>query len=390
MGKAALQYVLRRPYQIQAEPVTDRGIISYTMIGTQVMPLLMTISPARSPILGPHYAANLSSDVLDHPVFGRNLRVGTRASPLALVQTRSFMAQLGEAFPFLELFGTLCEQEISTRGDRDQVRRLAEIGGKGLFSKEIHEALRAGEIDFAVHSLKDLETFLPDDLVLGCTLPREDPRDVLVLRDRDRGDIRSDPLDALPHGALIGCASVRRKAQLLARRPDLRFCLIRGNVQTRLAKLEQGACDATLLALAGLNRLGMSARADVIFEPEDMLPACAQGIIGVTLRRRDRDLNVLIPAIEDGATRIAATAERALLAGLDGSCRTPIGGFAAITGETVTLHGLIASEDGGFMLRRSLSGHVNEALLLGEELAAILRRDTPTAIFDRLIGQPSW
>ncbi len=360
------------------------------MIHGQVMPLRMTISPARSPMLTPHFAADLSSDVLGHPVFGRDLRVGTRASPLALVQTRSFMARLGEVFPFLELFGTLREQEISTRGDRDQVRRLAEIGGKGLFSKEIHQALRAGDIDFAVHSLKDLETFLPDDLVLGCTLTREDPRDALVLRDRDRVGIGSDPLDALPYGALIGCASVRRQAQLLARRPDLRFCLIRGNVQTRLAKLEAGACDATFLALAGLNRLGLGARADVIFEPEEMLPACGQGIVGITLRRRDAHLLSLMPAIEDRSSRFAATAERALLEGLDGSCRTPIGGFARIDNGQLVLHGLIASEDGAFVLRRSLAGAPAEGARMGGELARMLKRDTPSAIFERLIGQPGW
>ena len=350
----------------------------------------MTISPAPFPILEPSQAATLPSEVLRHPVFGKDLRVGTRASPLALVQTRSFMAQLGEAFPFLEIFGSVKEHPISTRGDRDQARRLAEIGGKGLFSREIHEALRAGDIDFAVHSLKDLETFLPDDLMLGCVLRREDPRDGLVLRQRDAVRSGGDPLDCLPKGALIGCASVRRQAQLLARRPDLRFCLIRGNVQTRLAKLEAGACDATFLALAGMKRLGMGARVDVIFEPDDMLPACGQGIIGITLRRRDAGARALMPALEDRTARYAATAERALLAGLDGSCRTPVGGYATIAGQVLTLHGLVASEDGSFMLRRSLKGSVDEAAFLGTELAGILRRDTPARIFDALIGQPGW
>ncbi|GEL02674.1 hydroxymethylbilane synthase [Swaminathania salitolerans] len=350
----------------------------------------MTISPARSPIHDLHGATTLSPDVLGHPLFGQTLRIGTRASPLALVQTRSFMAQLGERFPFLELFGGLREQRISTKGDRDQIRRLAEIGGKGLFSKEIHQALRAGEIDFAVHSLKDLETFLPNDLVLGCVLRREDPRDALVLRDRASLRPGGDPLDALPAGAVIGCASIRRQAQLLARRPDLRFCLIRGNVQTRLAKLEAGACDATFLALAGLNRLGLGARADVIFEPEDMLPACGQGMIGITLRRSDAGLLSLMPAIEDRESRLAARAERALLEGLDGSCRTPVGGFARIVKGELVLHGLIAAEDGSFVLRRSLSGAPEEGAGLGAELAAILRRDTPPDLFARLIGQPGW
>lgn len=350
----------------------------------------MTISPARLLMLDPHFAAALPSAVLAHPVFGRDLRVGTRGSPLALVQTRGFMAQLGEAFPFLEIFGSIRAEEISTRGDRDQSRRLAEIGGKGLFSKEIHEALRAGKIDFAVHSLKDLETFLPDDLILGCTLQREDPRDALVLRDRQAVQPGGDPLAALPKGAVIGCASIRRQAQLLARRPDLRFCLIRGNVQTRLNKLEAGECDATFLALAGLNRLGMGGRADVIFEPEAMLPACGQGIIGITLRRADDGLQALMPALEDRATRHAAMAERALLEGLDGSCRTPIGGYASVAQGRLTLHGLIASDDGSFVLRRSISGAAEEGSALGTELATMLRRDTPKEVFDRLIGQPGW
>jgi len=350
----------------------------------------MTISPALALKLNPHLAATLPSALFTHPVFGRDLRVGTRGSPLALVQTRSFMAQLGQAYPFLEIFGSIKAQEILTRGDRDQSRRLAEIGGKGLFSKEIHEALRAGRIDFAVHSLKDLETFLPDDLLLGCTLRREDPRDALVLRDRDGLCPGGDPLSALRKGAIIGCASIRRQAQLLARRPDLRFRLIRGNVQTRLRKLEAGECDATFLALAGLNRLGLGDRADVVFEPEAMLPACGQGIIGITLRRKDDGLLALMPALEDRMTRHAAMAERALLEGLDGSCRTPIGGYASVGEGRLTLHGLIASEDGSFVLRRSLTASPEEASAMGAELAAIMRRDTPREIFDRLIGQPGW
>ena len=350
----------------------------------------MTLTLARPLSIDPIAAAALPRELLQHPAFGRTLRIGTRASPLALVQSRSFMAQLGAAYPFLEIFGSLQECPISTRGDRDQVRRLADIGGKGLFSKEIHESLRAGVIDFAVHSLKDLETFLPDDLVLDCTLRREDPRDALVLRDRDAVVAGGDALDCLPKGAVIGCASIRRQAQLLARRPDLRFCLIRGNVQTRLRKLEEGACDATFLALAGLNRLGLGSRADVVFEPETMLPACGQGIIGITLRRRDTGLRGLLAGIEDTATRIAATAERALLEALDGSCRTPIGGFARMEKGRLILHGLIASEDGACVVRRRIEGQPGEAAALGAEMAAMLRRDTPEAVFDRLIGQPGW
>ncbi|WP_243444036.1 hydroxymethylbilane synthase [Asaia prunellae] len=349
----------------------------------------MTLSLARPQSIAP-YAVSLSPEFLHHPAFGQALRVGTRASPLALVQARSFMTQLSLAHPFIELFGSLCETPISTRGDRDQVRRLADIGGKGLFSKEIHESLRAGTIDFAVHSLKDLETFLPDDLVLDCTLEREDPRDALVLRNRDAVAQTGEPLDCLPKGAVIGCASVRRQAQLLARRPDLRFCLIRGNVQTRLRKLEEGACDATFLALAGLKRLGLADRADVIFDPEEMLPACGQGIIGITLRRRDTGLRALVKTIADSTTHLAAIAERTLLETLDGSCRTPIGGFARIENGDLVLHGLIAAEDGSVLVRRKIKGSPADAARLGVEMGVMLRRDTPSAVFERVIGQPGW
>ncbi|MBS1061711.1 hydroxymethylbilane synthase [Gluconobacter wancherniae] len=309
------------------------------------------------------------------------LRVGTRASPLALVQTRNFLTRLTRFCPVLRDMGAFQEHQISTEGDRNLVQRLAEIGGKGLFSKEIHEALSAGRIDFAVHSLKDLETNLPPGLVLACTLKREDARDALILRDRTVKLDPADPYACLPEGALVGCASVRRQAQLLNRRPDLRFCLLRGNVQTRLDKLRAGACDATLLALAGLRRLGMEDRVDVVIDPSQMLPASGQGIVGVTVREIDIDLRELLSAIEDPEARAVATAERALLAELDGSCRTPIGGYARMDGSELHLSGLVASEDGKFLLRREIRGAPLDAARMGYELAVELRRDTPEAIF---------
>ncbi|GAA4504240.1 hydroxymethylbilane synthase [Gluconacetobacter tumulicola] len=317
------------------------------------------------------------------------LRVGTRASPLALVQTRAFLTMLTRFCPVLRDMGAFQEHQINTTGDQVQNRRLAEIGGKGLFAKEIHDALSDGRIDFAVHSLKDLETTLPSGLVLACTLRREDARDVLILRPGEgRPEVDpAAPFDALPRGALVGCASVRRQAQMLHERPDLRFGLLRGNVQTRLDKLAAGQCDATLLALAGLRRLGMGDRADIILDPEIMVPAAGQGIVGVTVRESDIELRELLAAIEDYEARAVSTAERALLAELDGSCRTPIGGYARLIddaqgGEPVLrLTGLVAREDGSFLLRRVVTGAPTDAERMGRELGHSLRADSPADIF---------
>ncbi|GBQ96884.1 porphobilinogen deaminase [Acetobacter nitrogenifigens DSM 23921 = NBRC 105050] len=315
------------------------------------------------------------------------LRVGTRGSPLALWQTRAFLTRLTRFCPVLRDMNAFQEHQINTTGDQVQNRALAEIGGKGLFAKEIHEALQDGRIDFAVHSLKDLETTLPDGLVLACTMRREDARDALILGPGLTPADPNDPYSALPHGALIGCASVRRQAQMLHVRPDLRFGLLRGNVQTRLDKLAARQCDATLLALAGLRRLGMEDRASVVLEPDVMVPSAGQGIVGVTVRESDIELRELLAAIEDYEARAVSTAERALLAELDGSCRTPIGGFARLlpapAGGKATLHltGLVASEDGTFLLRRETSGAPADAERLGRELARSLRVDSPAHIF---------
>ncbi|AZV39710.1 hydroxymethylbilane synthase [Komagataeibacter xylinus] len=315
------------------------------------------------------------------------LKVGTRASPLALVQTRAFLTVLTRFCPVLRDMGAFQEHQISTTGDQVLNRKLAEIGGKGLFSKEIHEALLDGRIDFAVHSLKDLETTLPPGLVLACTLKREDARDVLILGPGCGEPDPADPYAVLPQGALVGCASVRRQAQMLHVRPDLKFGLLRGNVQTRLDKLAARQCDATLLAYAGLRRLGMEDRADVILDPTIMVPAAGQGIVGVTVRESDVELRELLSAIEDYEARAVATAERALLAELDGSCRTPIGGYArlipVVAGGAPELHltGLVAREDGSFLLKRSISGAPADAARLGRDLGRSLRADSPADIF---------
>ena len=311
------------------------------------------------------------------------LRVGTRASPLALVQTRAFLRVLGGFCPVLRGMDVFQEHAIQTTGDAVQDRRLAELGGKGLFAKEIHEALLDRRIDFAVHSLKDLETALPPGIVLACTLPREDARDTLILGPGCRGGSDpGDPYAALPRGALIGTCSVRRQAQLLHARPDLRIATMRGNVQSRLAKLARGECDASLLALAGLRRLGLEHEASVVLEPDVMVPSAGQGIVGVTVREADAELRALLAAIEDPDARAVSTAERAMLAVLDGSCRTPIGGYARVMPDgTLELTGLAAREDGSFLLKRSVRGALDDARRLGEELGASLRADCPADIF---------
>ncbi len=226
------------------------------------------------------------------------LRVGTRGSPLALAQTRAFLAALRQFCPVLRQMDVFEEYPIRTTGDAVQDRRLAEIGGKGLFAKEIHEALAEGRVDFAVHSLKDLETTLPDGVALACTLAREDARDALILPAAVQAD-PADPFAALPEGAVVGTSSVRRAAQLLHARPDLRIATLRGNVQTRLDKLASGACDATLLALAGLRRLDMEHAASVVLDPEMMVPAAGQGIVGITVREADLALREMLAGIED-------------------------------------------------------------------------------------------
>ena len=310
------------------------------------------------------------------------LRVGTRASPLALFQTRAFLAVLTHFCPVLRGMDVFQEHPIDTTGDRVQDRALAEIGGKGLFAKEIHEALSDRRIDFAVHSLKDLETALPPGIVLACTLRREDARDALILGPDAAPPDPADLYASLPANALVGTASVRRQAQLLHARPDLRMTIIRGNVQTRLRKLHGGECSATMLAYAGLRRLGLEHEASLVLDTEAMVPAACQGIIGITVRAADTELLELLSAIEDPEARAVSTAERALLAVLDGSCRTPIGGYARLLPDgQLMLTGLVARADGSFLLKRTIHGAPADGRRLGEALGAELRADSPADIF---------
>ena len=345
------------------------------------------------------------------------LRVGTRGSPLARTQTRMFLDLLTRFCPVLGLGvqgqPVFEEHVIRTTGDAVQDRSLADIGGKGLFSKEIHEALLDRRIDFAVHSLKDLETELPPGIVLACTLKREDARDALILGPHcaptTAEDAREQPWSILPAGATIGTNSLRRQAQLLHARPDLRIVLLRGNVQPRIEKVARGDCTASLLALAGIRRLGLRDVPMAIIDAETMVPAAGQGIVGITVREHDTPLHALLAGIEDPDARAVSTAERAMLAALDGNCRTPIGGYARLLpdtsgyarllpgtsgdarllpdtsgyarlshgGQTLHLTGLVARPDGTFLLKRTLQAPAADAARLGTELGNSLRADSP-------------
>lgn len=315
---------------------------------------------------------------------GLPLRVGTRASPLALVQTRAFLGLLSKFCPVLRGMDVFQEHAIRTTGDASQASgvRLADIGGKGLFAKEIHEALLDQRIDFAVHSLKDLETELPPGIVLACTLKREDPRDALILGTDVPLPTGDDPYATLPHGAIIGSSSTRRAAQLLHARPDLQIQTIRGNVHGRLDKVKRGDYAASLLALAGMRRLGLEDEASVVIDPEVMVPSACQGIVGITVRAGDAEIQGLLSAIEDRDARVMATAERALLGALDGSCRTPIGGHAQLQADgRMRLTGLVAREDGSFVLKRYLDCLQVDAERAGLALGDELRADSPRDIF---------
>ena len=311
------------------------------------------------------------------------MKVGTRASPLALYQTRHFLSLITRFCPLMRGQKAFEEHQIITSGDAIQSRRLAEIGGKGLFAKEIHEALLDGRVDFAVHSLKDLETELPPGIALACVLEREDARDAIVLGPGMEAAVDpANPLASLPHGALIGTSSVRRQAQLLAARPDLRIGMMRGNVQTRLARVHGGHVSATLLAIAGLKRLEMEREADLVLEPEIMVPAACQGIIGITVREDDDELRELLGAIQHFPSMAVAQAERGLLGALDGSCRTPIGAYARLLPEgRMKLTGLIARADGSFLLKREVEGLARDGARMGRELGLELGCDSPADVF---------
>jgi hydroxymethylbilane synthase len=300
------------------------------------------------------------------------LRIGTRGSPLALAQSRTVRARLAAALG--------CDVEaiemrvIRTSGDRIQDRPLSEAGGKGLFTKEIEEALLANEIDLAVHSSKDMPTVLPDGLGLVACLEREDVRDVFISR-------RAKSFAELPAGAVVGTASLRRQALVKRLRPDLSVINFRGNVETRLRKLDAGEVDATLLARAGLNRLGLADAATATLPVEDFLPAIGQGAVGIETRRDDARTREMVAKIDHPDTTVAVTCERAFLTVLDGSCRTPIAGLATLEGDSVRFRGMILRPDGSEYFEASRAGARRDAAALGADAGAELKGRAPPNFF---------
>jgi hydroxymethylbilane synthase len=296
------------------------------------------------------------------------LVIGTRGSPLALAQAHETQSRLMIAHGWDA--ARLPLLPIKTTGDTIQDRALSEAGGKGLFTKELDIALLDGAIDLGVHSAKDLPTALPDGIVIAGYLPREDVRDAFI--SRDFKDIRD-----LPEGGIVGSASLRRQAQVRRLRPDLQVTLLRGNVQTRLAKLERGEVHATLLAMAGLRRLGLTDHVTKILDTDDFLPAVGQGAIAITIRADDDALRRILEPVLDAPTGHALAAERAFLTVLDGSCRTPIAGHARLVGEELAIRGLVLRPDGSEAIEVLRRGAVDRAVALGHEAGLDLRSRMP-------------
>jgi hydroxymethylbilane synthase len=309
-------------------------------------------------------SAGQSSDVI--------LRMGTRGSPLALAQSNEVRGRLAAIHGFAAEQITL--HVISTTGDMIRDRPLAQAGGKGLFTKEIEEALIAGEIDIAVHSAKDMPTHLPPGLAIAAVPPREDARDVFISR-------KAGSLDGLPQGASVGTASLRREALVRRRRPDLAVVNFRGNVETRLRKLDSGAVDATLLALAGLKRLGLADKATAVLAIDEFLPAVGQGIIAIEARGDDARVLPLLAPLNDAVSASALAAERAYLAVLDGSCRTPIAGHAVIHAGRLRFRGMIAKPDGSRYFETEREGAAADAVLLGADAGRELKERAGAGFF---------
>jgi len=308
-----------------------------------------------------------------YPTPASPLKIGTRGSPLALAQAYETRSRLSQAFDLSEdCFEIIV---IKTTGDRILDRPLKEIGGKGLFTKEIEEDLLSGKIDIAVHSMKDMPTLQPDGLILDTYLPREDVRDAFV-------SLSHDGLADLPEGAKLGSSSLRRRAQLMLKRPDLEVVEFRGNVQTRLKKLEDGVADATFLAAAGLKRLDMAHIAKSFIDTDIMLPAVAQGAIGIERRSNDSATADMLAAIHHTPTGQRLAAERAFLAALDGSCETPVAGLAELDGTTLRLRGEVIRPDGSESVADDQTGAIEDGAEMGRAMARKLLEQGGPNFFD--------
>ncbi len=304
------------------------------------------------------------------------VKIGTRKSLLALAQSNWIKEQIEE-----ENSGTTVELlKIITKGDKILDVPLAKVGGKGLFVKELEEAMLSGEADIAVHSMKDVPAELPEGLTLGLITRREDPRDAFVSN-------KYNSLAELPAGARVGTSSLRRRAQLAGLRSDLVIDDLRGNLDTRLRKLDEGLYDAIILAAAGLNRLKLSRRVTSLFEPAEMLPAVGQGAVGIEMRMADKELLAGLDFLGHRDTTVAVTAERAFLLTLEGGCQVPIAGHCQVDGDNIILQGLVASVDGKQVLKKTINGLASEAESLGKKLAHELLDMGARAILEEVYGQ---
>ncbi|MGD1804712.1 hydroxymethylbilane synthase [Dapis sp. BLCC M126] len=309
----------------------------------------------------------------------RTVRIGSRKSQLALVQTYWVQEELQKHFPDI----TFEVETMSTQGDKILDVPLAKIGDKGLFTKELEVGMLEKKTDLAVHSLKDLPTNLPEGLMLGCVTERENPADALVVHEK----FKDKQLETLPEGAVIGTSSLRRLAQLRHHYPHLEFKDVRGNLNTRLAKLDAGEYDAIILAFAGLHRLGMSDRIHQVIPPEVSLHAVGQGALGIECRAGDTDILNLLKSLEHTATAHRCYAERAFLRELEGGCQVPIGVNTQIEGEQLTLTGLVASLDGKKLVKDVVTGATAEAEQIGLELARKLREQGAQEILDAILAE---
>lgn len=308
------------------------------------------------------------------------LRIGTRGSPLALAQAYETRRRLQAEFPELNQDGALEICVMKTQGDMILDKSLMELGGKGLFTKELDTALLGDEVDICVHSMKDVPTWLPDGTILPCNLPREDTNDAFIYKD---GSVKS--IEELPDNSVIGTASLRRQAQLMAKNPTLKCVNFRGNVQTRLRKLDDGVVDATLLAIAGLKRMDMDDCATSVLDWDEMLPAVAQGAIGIQCRSDDERSQKYINALNDPDTKACVDCERAFLEALDGNCKTPIAGQARIIDGKIKFRGLIAMPDGSLKYETESEGEVEDAKEIGRKAGEKLKAEAGEKFFEMMV-----
>ncbi len=307
----------------------------------------------------------------------RTLRIGTRGSALALAQSRWVEGRIRTRYPDVATELVI----IKTTGDKLKDVPLAKVGGKGLFIKEIEEALLAGEVDLAVHSLKDMPAEMPEGCILGAVPPREDWRDAFVSQ-------TWNSLAEVPPGGRIGTGSLRRRVQILHRRPDLEVVPLRGNVDTRLRRMAELGLDAVILAAAGLNRLGLGHLPKSLLPATDMLPAVSQGALGLEVRAQDTEMQELLAFLDDPLTRIAVTAERAFLERLEGGCLVPVAALGQVIGQTLILEAMISDLDGRRLLREKASGPLTEAAALGRSLAENLLDSGGREILTAIYGRP--